>query len=386
MARISLMGMLDPLPETTRPSSRRIAYLDNARFGVILMVVVLHSLTALRDSYDTAYGIYTWLLIFTMPVFVMISGYTARNYVGDARQIRRAITTLLLPYLIIETTLQLLTRHYQDRPEHLMILSPQWLGWFIIALFVWRLSTPIWRALKYPIMTSILISLLVGLIEVPNTLALPKVLGFLPFYVIGLHLSIDHFRMLRRTWVRLVSALLLAGSLAVCLLYSTEWTHQWLLWRHRYDESPLDADPASGIWQRAQLLVIAFVLSVALLSLVPWREMWTSALGSRTVYAYLLHGYIIIVLREEFEYFTWIEQGGLPALFALIVGACVVATVLMTKPVSWLFRPLFEPKHNWMFRDVSATARPEQSEPGTEQRRDDPDDHPGAPDPAGAPR
>lgn len=362
------MGTLDPLPETTRPATRRIAYLDNARFGVILMVVVLHSLTALRDSYDTAMGIYTWLLIFTMPVFVLISGYTARNYVGDARQVRRAITTLLIPYLIVETSLQLLTRYYENRPEHLMILSPQWVGWFIIALFVWRLSTPIWRALKYPITTSILISLLVGFIEVPNALALPKVLGFLPFYVIGLHLSIDHFRLLRRTWVRIASAIVLAVSFVLCLLYSTEWTHQWLLWRHRYDEAPLDADPGSGAFQRAQLLVIAFVLSVALLSLVPWREMWVSALGSRTVYAYLLHGYLIIVLREEFEYFTWIEDGGLPALFALILGACVVATLLMTKPVSWVFRPLFEPRHNWMFRDVSATARAEKPDPAAEPR------------------
>lgn len=351
------MGQMSSLPDSTRPATQRIAFLDNARFGVMLMVVVLHSLTALRGTYDSANGIYVWLLAFTMPVFILISGYTARNYVGDARQVRRAITTLLIPYLIVETCLQLLTRYYEDRPDHLMILSPQWLGWFIIALFVWRLSTPIWRALKYPIATSIVISLLVGLIELPNALALPKVLGFLPFYVIGLHLSIDHFRMLRNTWVRLSSFVLLVASLAVCLLYSTEWTHQWLLWRHRYDESPLDADPASGIWQRAQLLVIGFVLSVAVLSLVPWRQMWTSALGSRTVYAYLLHGFIIIVLREEVDYSTWVEDGGLPALAALIIGACLIATLLMTKPVAWLFRPLFEPQHNWMFRDTASKAR-----------------------------
>ena len=80
-----------------------------------------------------------------------------------------------------------------------MILSPQWLAWFLAALFIWRLTTPIWRALRYPITTSIIISLAVGLIEVPNVLALPKVLGFLPFYVVGMHMNRRVFERLGTT-------------------------------------------------------------------------------------------------------------------------------------------------------------------------------------------
>ena len=73
-------------------------------------------------------------------------------------QVRRIVSTLVIPYLIVETTMQLITRHYTGDPNPLRILSPQWLAWFMAALFVWRLTTPIWRALKYPITTSILIS------------------------------------------------------------------------------------------------------------------------------------------------------------------------------------------------------------------------------------
>ena len=45
----------------------------------------------------------------------------------------------------------------------------------------------------------ILISLLVPLTEVPNVLALPKVLGFLPFYVAGLFMTHEAFERLAHT-------------------------------------------------------------------------------------------------------------------------------------------------------------------------------------------
>src|SRR5690606_39244600 len=220
------MSRLDPLPVSTSTPKERVAYLDNARYWVMLLVVIGHSLTELVIM-DSARGVYTWIYAFHMPFFILISGYTARHYVGDFRQIRRIVSTLMVPYLIVETGLQLITRHYDGEPEHLMILSPQWLGWFLAALFIWRLTTPIWRALKYPITTSILISLVAGLIEIPNVLALPKVLGLLPFYVIGLHFDRSTFLRLGQWRIRVASVLLLSGTFALSLLFAQSWVDRW---------------------------------------------------------------------------------------------------------------------------------------------------------------
>lgn len=357
------MSRLDPLPVGASAPRERVAYLDNARYWVMLLVVIGHSLTELVVM-DSARGVYTWIYLFHMPFFVLISGYTARHYVGDFRQIRRMVSTLMVPYLIVETSLQLITRHYDGEPEHLMILSPQWLGWFLAALFIWRLTTPIWRALRYPITTAIVISLLAGLIEIPNVLALPKVLGLLPFYVIGLHFDRDVFLRLGRTPVRAVSALLLAGSLAVCLLFTEDiqerWPRQWLLWKSRYDE--LGIGPIEGITTRAVLLVIAFVLTLAALSLVPRARSWTTALGGRTFYCYLLHGYVILFLDREFGLWERLEPYGSAAVLGCIVVAVIVANVLMTEPVARLFRPVFEPKLTWAFRDPREDAYHDQGE------------------------
>ncbi len=355
------MTSLEPLPLTTAAPKERVAYLDNARYWVMLLVVIGHVLTQFTEM-DSARGVYVWIYSFHMPFFVLISGYTARNYVGDARQVRRIVSTLVVPYLITELALQLITRHYTGEPDPLMILSPQWLAWFLAALFIWRLTTPIWRALRYPITTSIVISLAVGLIEVPNVLALPKVLGFLPFYVVGMHMNRRVFERLGTKSIRIASAALLGAALVVCYVYSKHWTTDWLLWKQRYDEDPLRATALEGITQRAELLAIGFVLTFAALSLVPKAKSWTTALGGRTFYCYLLHGYVILYLLHEFDLFNDIDQYGVNAVIGCIIGAFVLANLLMTKPVSQLFRPIFEPKLKWLFREAEEKKAAEQAD------------------------
>ncbi|MGZ5410218.1 MAG: acyltransferase family protein [Aeromicrobium sp.] len=354
------MSELAPLPVSTSTPKVRVAYLDNARYWVMLLVVIGHTLTQFV-AMDPARAVYVWIYAFHMPFFILISGYTARHYVGDFRQVRRIVSTLVIPYLITETALQLITRHYVGEPDHLMLLSPQWLAWFLAALFIWRLTTPIRRALKYPIATSILISLAVGLIEVPNVLALPKVLGFLPFYVIGLHMSRDRFEWLAQTSVRITSAVFLTVTFIICYVYSRLWETDWLLWKQRYDEAPLRAGPLEGMLQRGELLLLGLAMTFAALSLVPRRRSWTTVLGGRTFYCYLLHGYVILILKFQFDVFDRVEQYGGYAVIGSMIAAVVVANLLMTAIVAKVFRPIFEPRLTWMFRP------PEQVTPKTSQ-------------------
>lgn len=347
------MSALDPLNQESPKRKERVAYLDNARYWIMLLVVVGHSLTELVVM-DSARGVYTWIYLFHMPFFVLISGYTARNYHGSYSQVRRIISTLIIPYLLVETAMQLITRHYDNEPEHLMILSPQWLGWFLAALFVWRLTTPIWRALKYPITVSVIISLTAGLIEIPNVLALPKILGLLPFYVLGLHFSKEILEQLTQTKVRVISWLVIVGSFGASLFWAEAWSERWpaswLLWKHRYNEPPLSVDGIEGMITRGWILTIAFVLTMAVLSVIPRTRSWTSVFGERTLYAYLLHGFVILFLDRQFDLWAKIEPYGTWAVIACILVGLVLANLLMTAFIKTVFRPFFEPRLNWLFR------------------------------------
>jgi fucose 4-O-acetylase-like acetyltransferase len=343
------MSKLDGNAATSeRSATERFAYLDNARYWVMLLVVIGHTLTPFLDT-DAARGLWAWIYAFHVPAFVFLSGYAARNFRGKPHQLRRMVGTLVIPFLIIETTLQLITRHYTGEPDPMKVLSPQWLGWFLTALVVWRLTTPLWRAMKYPITVSILISLLVPLTEVPNVLALPKVLGFLPFYVAGMYMTQERFERLSHLRIRIAGVLTLAIAFAISHQIAPDRIASWLFWRHRYGEAPLSATALEGIWQRSQLLAVGFLLTFAALSLVPHKRSWTTAYGARTLYAYLLHGYVILLLQYQFNLFDRLVDEGLPAVIACSIGAVIVANILMTPLVGTIFRPIFEPKLTWLF-------------------------------------
>lgn len=326
----------------------RFAFIDNARFWIMLMVVVAHPMFHFI-SLAPGRAIYYWLNLLMMPAFALLSGYVSRNFTGTKKQIQRTVGTLVVPYLLIEPLYQVLKRHYTGSPDPYMLLSPKWVAWWLAALFVWRMSTPLWHHLKHPILVSIVISLLAPLTEVPNVISMPKVLGMLPFYVIGMYMTMDNFEKLAATRVRVTSAVFLVGVAVACALFSRGWDVSWTKWRHRYDEAALDAGALEGIATRSVLLAVGVLMALAIISLASRKQSWMTGCGQRTLYCYLLHGFVIMGLAWETDVYARLRDMGGPGIAITIVGAIVLALLLMTPTVAKLFRPLFEPKLEWAF-------------------------------------
>ncbi len=181
-------------------------------------------------------------------------------------------------------------------------------------------------------------------------MGLPKALGMLPFYVVGMYMTMDRFERLSAIRVRIASAAFLVAVAVACVLYSSNWDVSWTKWRHRYDEAALAATPLEGIGARTLLIAVGLLMALAVLSLTSWRESWISGLGERTLYCYLLHGFVVMVILHETNVFPALRGMGNLGL-AITIGACVVlALLLMTKPVAVAFRPLFESNLDWAFR------------------------------------
>ena len=341
------LSTLEATPNKPRDKVRD-PFLDNARFWVMLLVVVGHFLTNMQELPQVR-GVYTWIFTFHMPAFILISGYTARNYVGDARQVKRMVSTLVVPYVLTNIALDLTDAYFSGNPVNFDLLSPNWLTWFIAALFIWRLTTPFWTAVRWPVAIAVVVSLTAGLSDIDNVLALKRVLAFLPFYVAGLYLRREHFEMLSRAWVRAASVVALAATLAVCQMQNQEWIISWLYFNDSYDESPLLADPVVGILTRGSLLVLGFVLSLAVLSLVPRGTAWFSAFGQRTLYCYLLHGFVVLLLAH-LNFFDTMAGGGIYNAVAVALGATALAIVLMSGVVGRVFRPLLQPRLDWVLK------------------------------------
>ncbi|GAB3479192.1 acyltransferase family protein [Nocardiopsis coralliicola] len=330
-----------------KPKPQRDALLDNAKFLLIVLVVVGHAIEPTVDG-SLSEGVYFWIYLFHMPAFVLISGYLSRSQDGSGRRIDKLLTTIAGPYLIFWGiyALQSLSvgRKLPDSP-----LEPLWLTWFLAALFVWRLSVPLWRRVRWPFAVSVAVSLAGGLVVTGDVLGISRILSLLPFFVAGLVIEQRHLDYLKATWVRAASAVFVLATMAATVFYLERVSREWVYWRESLVDR--DVDLPVGIPGRLLFLGLAFGLTVALLSLTPRRTTWFTRYGALTMYAFLLHG-LVIRIAEGFGWLEWSEAFFGPNGTFVVNGVLAVGLtlVLMSNWVQRCTSWIVEPKLDWMLR------------------------------------
>ncbi|MFD5321579.1 acyltransferase family protein [Streptomyces sp. NPDC127098] len=341
----------DPPPTVTDGPPRvkpRDPYFDNAKYLAIVLVGIGHAWTPLRGDSRTAAALYDFVYTFHMPAFILLAGYFSRGYTGRPEQLKRLITGIGLPYLLFEVGYILFKRWGDDDPDYpFSLLDPYYVTWFLIALFVWRLTSPIWRVVRWPLPIALVIATLASVSpHLGDDLNIQRVLQFLPFFVLGLLLRPEHFELLRRPSARPLAVAVLATGLAAAFWVSPQVEHSWFYRTNSAQE--MGADAWAGVVATLGLFAAGLVLTAAFLALVPTRATWFTALGAGTIYGYLLHGFI----AKGSRWWDWYEAGwvGTPAghVAVTLIGAAVI-TALCTSPVRRAFRFLVEPSMDWAF-------------------------------------
>ncbi|MFD7164734.1 acyltransferase family protein [Streptomyces violascens] len=320
----------------------RSAFFDNAKFLLIVLVVLGHSweqittvdATALRSLHNLVYA-------FHMPAFILLCGYFSRSFTGRPDQIRRLVTGVLLPYLIFDALYAAAYHYLRGTPFTASPVTPVYLCWFLIALFLWRLTAPLWSVLRYPVATAVVVSLAAGTVEMSQDLALPRVLMFLPWFVVGLRMRPEHFARLRTTTARRCALAAFAAALCLARVLSPVPSDDWLSMTSDY--SALHSTLPDYLLARLVLFAISAVLVAAFFSLVPGRRMWVTSLGAFTLYPFLLHG-LLIRAAEKADVFLVLTDWGPTGAVLLTIGAAVTVLLLSAPPVRAVTRPFVEPR------------------------------------------
>ncbi|WP_406405034.1 acyltransferase family protein [Streptomyces sp. NBC_01643] len=344
---------------TTPPTSakKRDAFFDNAKYLAIVLVAMGHAWEPLRGDSRAAAALYITVYTFHMPAFIVISGYFSRSFDASAGRIKRLVTGVAVPYVVFEVAYTFFKRWAGGDPSYpISLLDPWYLTWFLAALVIWRLTTPLWKVVRWPLPLALAIAVLASVSpDIGDDLDLQRVLQFLPFFVLGLCLQPAHFQLVRRREVRLLAIPVFAGALAVAYWAAPQLNAAWF---YRRDSAQELAAPG---WTGAVMTLALFGCSVILVACffawVPRREVWFTALGAGTLYGYLLHGF----LAKGSRFWHWYDQDWLHQPFGQITATLIAATVitaLCTPPVQRIFRPAMEPKMEWAFtRDATEVRR-----------------------------
>jgi fucose 4-O-acetylase-like acetyltransferase len=260
----------------------------------------------------------------------------------------------------------------------LLWLQPHWTMWYLIVLLMWRLVTPILKLHWLFLPASVVVSVLGGFWNT-DMLMLPRFLGLLPFFVLGLHLKPRHLKHLDDVWVRLAAIPALVG-MAVAALYTDAWARTAFLW---YDAGYEDVgiDPIIAFQTRLTVMALGLVGAFSVLALVPRRSLaWFTTMGGATMVVYLFHGFVIKTVKA-LGWPAWAQEHTTWGFVLTTVGAVALALLLASPPVRRVLEPFTNPL-GWL------ESRRRDRAPSTATAADPtPDVRPtGEPSPARAPR
>ncbi|MFG2720382.1 acyltransferase family protein [Streptomyces sp. NPDC048416] len=330
-----------PGPGSPRTPDRS-PFFDNAKFLLIALVALGHSWEEIITLHTQGLrALHNLVYCFHMPAFILLSGYFSRGFTGRPDQIRRLLRGVLLPYLIFEAIYSVVYHWVRGTELAITPTAPTYLCWFLIALFVWRLTTPIWNAVRHALPIALVVSIAAGTTAVGGELALCRVLMFLPWFVLGLRLRPEHFARLRTRTARTVAVPVFAGALALAYWLSPDPGDDWL--SSDADNTVLHVSLVRYLLLKLALLVVTALLVGAFLALVPGRRTWFTGFGAVTLYPYLLHG-IAVRVAEHYGFFRSVGAAGLVGQLGLSALVVAAVTLLSTSPVRALVRPLVEPR------------------------------------------
>lgn len=329
-----------PAPPTSGTAVSRDPLLDNAKFLAIVLVVSGHLVEDLRDV-PAAHALYFFVYLFHMPLFIVVSGYLSRNFTFSPGKARKLISGLAVPYVIFEVAYSLPRLVLYGKLD-ISLLDPYYLTWFLMSLFLWRLSTPVWQQLRHPLVVAVALSLLSGTSALPDELSMNRTFGLLPFYVLGLMLTPDHLDRLRTRGAAIAGGVVLAAGLGAAFAVHARVATEWIRWRHSNHQ--IGVDDLTGTLIRLALLAAGALLVAAFLAVTANRRTWFTGLGGATMYAYLLHGFAVKVTERFHD--ALVNPAGVAAM--VVLGA-VLAALLCTPPVRRAFRWAVEPDVSWAF-------------------------------------
>jgi fucose 4-O-acetylase-like acetyltransferase len=319
-----------PRPVGARPApSPRDPWFDNAKMLLVTLVVVGHAWTLLPDTVFND-RLYDWLYLWHMPAFVMVTGYLSKRFTYSRRHLRRLVTTVAIPYVVFEGAMALFRVQVGGETLERLWLNPHWPMWYLAALFFWRLATPALRRLPLALPVAVGVSLLGGVVGT-EILDVNRVLGMLPFFVIGLLAERRHLDVVRSQGTRTVGLAVLASAVLL-----TGWVHdgigtEWLYYRTSYAD--LDLAWWQGMVIRLVLIGVAVAMTVSALAWLPRTKGWFTRMGAASLVVYLFHGFAVKVALYAGAS-DWAAGRPVTSLVVVTVLAVLVALGLAWRPVA----------------------------------------------------
>ena len=332
-------------------------WFDNAKAGLIILVVVGHMVSTPRLNFSTFEWIYDFINFFHMPAFLVISGYLMKGRVQKKRT-DTIINKNLIPYISAQLLLYILFVPYErgleaataeSLKDGFTLAEPVYQMWFLLALVVYYFICVAFKPEKRPVLAMVVaftLSVCLGFFKTIVFLRLTKALCFFPFFLLGYLMTPKMMDTLKNKKVLAIFGVaafaLLAGYI---VLNEGEYSYLVPLLSKRYIDYPAEFGGYYPIIARIAFLPLAMIVSLLYLTLVPRKRYFFTQYGERSMYIYVLHAIPVVIFRVcNFE--TGFYKEMLDPVWAKVIYlafSLVIVVVCASDPVVKVFKKILEP-------------------------------------------
>ncbi|MDE7165769.1 MAG: acyltransferase family protein [Bacteroidaceae bacterium] len=265
---------------------KRDSTIDSLKGFLIILVILGHLIGQCGGTDIVNNNIWTYIYIFHMPLFILLSGYFSKK-VDDLKYFYRSLLKIFLPLILfqlINILMLCIVRGGKLGMSYFVV--PYWTLWYLLSLICWRVILQIAPncLLKKHILIlvlSICLSLICGLVPYGRIFSIQRTLNFFPFFLLGYYMR-DRKKILWNKYVA-YSMLVIMFFMVVFNLFPPN--------------SPLllrGADQYS-LWDlpaKVYILICSFIMSISVLSIFKPLSLLAS-IGKDSLLYYLYHGVII---------------------------------------------------------------------------------------------
>lgn len=281
---------------TTKP---RINKFDNLKGLAIILIVLGHML--FLTKYNSVSLIKSFVFIFHLPIFFFIAGYFSK--IGPKEPIK-AFKRILIPYILFCIIYKLFLHFIIGKHSGIIFIFPAYALWFLISLFTMKIFLPILNKLKYPVLTTIVLALLIGFVPIsPEILGITRTFTFLPIFIVGFKYK-EYKNIFDSKYPKLkeilnhdkISIFLLVISLIICGLVAYSIPIKIIYLKHFYSFKGLTSI-IKEIIERFIIITIGIVVTLLLNKVMTNKKSILTQIGKNSLAVYILHVYFITSIK-----------------------------------------------------------------------------------------
>lgn len=325
-------------------NDKRIYKWDNVKLFLIFLVIFGHILDREASPSRLMETINFWIYSFHMPAFIFVSGLFSKHAIKQRKYLR--LLSFVWLYLLAKLLITLANFAFANK-MNFDLLNETGVPWYLLSLASFYLITIFLQRVQPKIMLPIIIVIgcASGYLPVEGFLSLGRTLGFFPFFYCGYLMDIQKLQ----TFLdhRKVKWAAIGVILSSFLFVNSQWSLATKFWGFLTGwASYAEISPAFEYSSFIQLFfyVAAALVSLSWFALLPKRKLPLSALGKDTLYPYLLHMPLIILLESGLQldtlFIEWFTFRILALFFLALFILAITNMPVVKRGSGYLFNPI----------------------------------------------